>query len=169
MYIDGHYIPNSPGGYMSTLDIERVEVLRGPQGTLFGKNTTGGAINIISTKPGPDFSSSLTARLGEFGQQDVRGMVNFPISDNVFARVSAASEQSDGYYYNRNLGIDADWIDHTSLMGALRFTPGEHWTIDTSFNYARFRDGEKGGQCAPGPAPWSMGRGRRYGDDRKHQ
>ena len=165
MYIDGHYIPNLVGGYMSTLDIDRVEVLRGPQGTLFGKNTTGGAINIISTKPAPEFSSSLTARVGEFGQQHLRGMVNFPISDNVFARVSAASEQSDGYYYNRNLDIDADWTDQTSVTGALRFTPGDHWTIDTSFSYAENRDGQKGGQCAPGPQPWSMGRGTRYGDD----
>jgi len=164
MYIDGHYIPGRVGGYMSTLDIERVEVLRGPQGTVFGKNTTGGAINIISTKPAPEFASSLTARLGEFGQQDIRGMVNFAISDNVFARVSAASEQSDGYYYNRNLNIDADWRDHTALTGALRFTPGDHWTIDTSLSYAENRDGEKGGQCAPGSEPWSMGRGRRYGD-----
>ena len=165
MYIDGHYIPNSAGGFMSTLDIDRVEVLRGPQGTLFGKNTTGGAINIISTKPAPEFASSLTARLGEFGQEDLRGMVNFPISENVFARVSAASEKSDGYYYNRNLNFDSDWIDHTTLTGALRFTPGDRWTIDTSFNFAEYRDGEKGAQCAPGSRPWSMGRGTRYGDD----
>ncbi len=51
MYLDGHYIPNSLGGYMSTMDIERIELLRGPQGTLFGKNVTGGAVNIITTKP----------------------------------------------------------------------------------------------------------------------
>jgi len=167
MYIDGHYIPNMVGGYMSTLDIDRVEVLRGPQGTLFGKNTTGGAINIISTKPAPELASSLTARIGEFGQQHLRGMVNFPISDNVFARLSAASEQSDGYYYNRNLDMHADWIDQTSVMGALRFTPGDHWTIDTSFSYAEYRDGAKGGQCAPGPAPWGFrgGGGVLYGDD----
>ncbi len=106
MYIDGHYIPNSLGGYMSTMDIERVELLRGPQGTLFGKNVTGGAVNIITTKPGPEFESSLTLRAAEDGQQDLRGMINFPISDNVFARIGVASESYDGYYFNRNLGID---------------------------------------------------------------
>ena len=90
---------------MSTLNIERVEVLRGPQGTLWGKNTTGGAINIISAKPGPDFASDLTLRMGEFGQRDVRGMVNFPVSDDVFARLSAAHEQSDGQYYNRTRNV----------------------------------------------------------------
>jgi len=154
MYIDGHYIPNSVGGFMSTLDIERVEVLRGPQGTLFGKNTTGGAVNIISTKPGPEFESSVTARLGEFGQQDLRGMANFPIGENVFARISAASEQLDGYYYNRNLQLDSNWIDHSAVRGALRFSPGEHWTIDTSLSMSEYRDGESGGQCAPGAQPW---------------
>ena len=165
MYIDGHYIPNSVGGYMSTLDIDRVEVLRGPQGTLFGKNTTGGAINIISTKPAPEFAASLRARVGEFGEQHIRGMVNFPISENVFARVSAANEQADGYYYNRHLNIDADGRDHTALTAALRVIPGDHWTIDASLSYSENRDGEKGGQCAPGPAPWPGGRATRYGDD----
>ncbi len=63
MYIDGHYIPNSIGGYMSTLDIERIELLRGPQGTLFGKNVTGGAVNIISAKPSQDFDSSVLVRV----------------------------------------------------------------------------------------------------------
>ncbi|TDJ41181.1 MAG: TonB-dependent receptor, partial [Gammaproteobacteria bacterium] len=57
MYVDGHYLAGSLGAFMSTLDVERVEILRGPQGTLFGKNTTGGAISIISAKPGPDFDS----------------------------------------------------------------------------------------------------------------
>lgn len=165
MYIDGHYIPNSVGGYMSTLDIERVEVLRGPQGTLYGKNTTGGAINIISTKPAPDFESSLRVRAGEFGRQDLRGMINFPLSDDVFARLSAASEQSDGYYYNRYLDIDADAADHKAITGALRLTPGDHWTIDTSLSYAENRDREKGGQCTPGPEPYARGRGVQYGDD----
>ena len=58
MYVDGHYIPTSLGGYMSTVDIERIELLRGPQGTLFGKNVTGGLVNIISVKPQPEFDSS---------------------------------------------------------------------------------------------------------------
>ncbi len=70
MYIDGHYIPNSIGGYMSTLDIERIELLRGPQGTLFGKNVTGGAVNIISAKPSQDFDSSVLVRATDDGQLD---------------------------------------------------------------------------------------------------
>jgi iron complex outermembrane receptor protein len=161
MYIDGHYIPNSQGGFLSTLDIERVEVLRGPQGTLFGKNVTGGAVNIISAKPGPDFDSSLTLRAAEHGQQDLRGMINFPISDTVFARISLATEQLDGYYYNRNLDIDTNGKDMSAITGAIRFTPG-NWTIDASANLHERRDDNVGVQCNDfdGSSPqWGGGTG----------
>ena len=79
---------------MSTLDMERVEVLRGPQGTLFGKNTTGGAINVISAKPGPDFESSITLRAADYGQQDLRAMINAPINDTISTRFSYANENT---------------------------------------------------------------------------
>lgn len=164
MYIDGHYIPNSLSGYMSTVDIERVELLRGPQGTLFGKNVTGGAVNIITAKPGPEFDSSLTLRAAEDGQQDLRGMINFPISDNVFARVGLASEQFDGYYFNRNLGIDTGGTDMQSFTGALRFTPGDNWTFDVSAGKIKRRDDNNGVQCNPfdGSAPaWGTREGTR--------
>jgi iron complex outermembrane receptor protein len=154
MYIDGHYIPNSLGGYMSTMDIERVEVLRGPQGTLFGKNVTGGAVNIISAKPQPDFDSSVTLRAAEDGDNDVRGMVNFPISENVFARVGVAVEQFDGYYYNKHLDTMTGGEDMTSFNGALRWTPS-NWTIDVNAFLIEREDDNKGGQCniGDGQAP----------------
>jgi iron complex outermembrane recepter protein len=147
MYIDGHYVPTSLGGYMSTVDIERIELLRGPQGTLFGKNVTGGLVNIISTKPQPEFDSSVLVRLAEDGQQDVRGMVNVPFSDSVYGRFSAASEQFDGYYYNQNLNKDVGGRDTTSFRAALRFEPNVNWTIDASGAISRTRDDNLGGQC----------------------
>jgi iron complex outermembrane receptor protein len=161
MYIDGHYIPNSLGGYMSTMDIERVEVLRGPQGTLFGKNVTGGAVNIISAKPGPDFDSSVTLRAAEDGDNDFRGMVNFPISENVFARVGISKEVFDGYYENRHLGVTTGGEDHTSFNAALRWQPG-NWTIDVNAFLIEMRDDNKGGQCnvGDGNSPqWGGGTG----------
>ena len=84
-YIDGHYLSGSLGAFMSTVDVERVEVLRGPQGTLFGKNTTGGAVSLISAKPGPDFDSYVTLRAADFGETGVRAMVNTAITENVFS------------------------------------------------------------------------------------
>jgi len=139
-------------------------VLRGPQGTLFGKNTTGGAVNIIAAKPVPEFASSLTLRAGEYGQRDVRGMLNFPVSDNVFIRVTAAKEQDDGYYYNRNLDISNDGGDLEAVKAALRLTPGDHWTIDTTFSVARQRDDNLGAQCSSGDGEAAWGGSRWYGD-----
>lgn len=164
MYIDGHYIPNSLGGYMSTMDIERVELLRGPQGTLFGKNVTGGAVNIISAKPGPDFDSSLTLRAAEDGDNDFRGMVNFPISENVFARVGVAKEVFDGYYENRHLGISTGGEDHSTINAAIRFTPGQ-WTIDLNTFLIRYRDDNAGIQCNPGPTDPNAASGYQYTED----
>ena len=93
MYIDGIYIPGSTGGYMSTLDIERVEILRGPQGTLFGKNVTGGAVSIITAKPSAEFDANVTLRIADHGQQDIRGMINVPFSDNFYGRFSLSNER----------------------------------------------------------------------------
>jgi len=147
MYIDGHYIPTSIGGYMSTIDIERIELLRGPQGTLFGKNVTGGLVNIISTKPQPEFDSSVLLRVADDGQQDIRGMLNIPFSDTVYGRFSAASEQFDGYYYNQNLNKDTGGKDTKSFRGAIRFQPNVNWTTDFSASISRKRDDNLGGQC----------------------
>jgi len=165
IYIDGHYIPHSIGAFMSTLDIERVEVLRGPQGTLFGKNTTGGAVNFISARPQPEFESSLTLRAGEFGQRDIRGMLNFEVAEGVSARIAVAKERDDGYYYNRNLDIWTGGGDLQAATGTLRFTPNEHWTIDTTLSLARQRDDNFGGQCATGDGNIpAWGGARWYGD-----
>ena len=100
MYVDGHYMSGSLGAFMSTVDIERVEVLRGPQGTLFGKNTTGGALSLVTAKPGPDFESYVTLRAASFGETGVRAMINTPISDNLFFRGNYATESTDGFYTN---------------------------------------------------------------------
>jgi len=155
MYIDGHYIPNSLGGYMNTMDIERVELLRGPQGTLFGKNVTGGAVNIVTAKPGPDFDASFTLRAAEDGQADLRGMVNVPLGDTVFARIAASSQSYDGHYYNHNLKEQVGALDRTSYNAALRFQPNDNWTVDLSINKDQRRDDNMPIQCDPkdGSAP----------------
>ena len=150
MYMDGHYLAGSMANFMSTMDVERVEVLRGPQGTLFGKNVTGGAVNIVSVKPQDTFESSIILRAGDYGQQDVRGMVNIPISDNVFGRFSIADEQHDGYWTNRIKGTSVDWNDQQSFRGALRFTPGQ-WTIDATYLHTEQQGGQVGMRCNARP------------------
>ena len=163
MYLDGHYIPSSLGGYMSTVDIERVELLRGPQGTLFGKNVIGGLVNIVSTKPQDTFDSSVTVRAAEDGELGIRGMVNIPFTDNFYGRFSASREEFDGYYRNRYLGIDSGGTENTSGRAAFRYEPNEDWTFDASAAITRKRDDNAGGQCLGDPngdAPlWGGGAG----------
>ncbi len=164
MYVDGHYIPSSLGGYSSTLDIERVEVLRGPQGTLFGKNVMGGAVNIISAKPSEEFDANIRLRAGEDGEQNVRGMVNIPITDQLYARISASSEEFDGYYYNQNLDIDSGFTDTKAIRAAFRYEASDQLMFDAAFTSVKKRDDNLGGQCigqgALGDAPqWGGGTG----------
>ncbi len=97
-YVDGVYFARSMGGVMDLLDLERIEVLRGPQGTLYGKNTIGGAINLISMAPSDTFGGKGEITLGRFNRMDFRGSVNIPlIEDKLFTRISFSSRNRDGY------------------------------------------------------------------------
>ena len=147
VYIDGHIQVGNLGAFNSTVDVERIEVLRGPQGTLFGRNVTGGAVNIITAKPGPDFDSELTLRAGNYGRADVRGMVNTPITDNLYARFNVGYESYDGYWYNRFLNEDTAGEETQNFGAALRWEPTDNWTIDTRINLMYDRDDDRGNSC----------------------
>ncbi len=98
VYIDDVLLSGQFGNELDLLDLDRVEVLRGPQGTLFGKNSIGGAILLSSRKPQGDDSGSLAVTLGDFSRREVRGFFDIPlIQDALSLRVSAASKQRDGY------------------------------------------------------------------------
>jgi iron complex outermembrane recepter protein len=99
-YVDGVYMSRSLGGVLDVLDIERLEVLRGPQGTLFGRNTIGGAISIVGAKPTDELSGSSELQLGSFNRLYLRGTVNLPISDALKVRFTASSKQRDGYVHS---------------------------------------------------------------------
>ncbi len=96
-YVDNVFMPRSTGPVMRVLDVDRIEVLRGPQGTLFGRNSTGGAIRVFSKQPGPDPDAYLKVTAGNMGHTDVSGMVNVPLSDRLFLRAQGASLHEDGY------------------------------------------------------------------------
>jgi iron complex outermembrane receptor protein len=97
LYVDDTYIARSDGALLDVVDVERVEVLRGPQGTLFGRNSTGGAVRYITRKPSNEFETELHLAAGDFDRLDVRGLINIPITDNLAARITAASLQRDGH------------------------------------------------------------------------
>lgn len=113
-YQDNFYLSRPAGGSAVFYDINRVEVLRGPQGTLYGRNATGGVVNVIANEPEMrDFAGEIGATYGSRDLFEMRGWLNVPIGDNAAARVSAVYSQEDGYVENlsgKNLyGSDGDF------------------------------------------------------------
>ena len=96
-YLDGVYLGRTTGSLLDLADVERVEVLRGPQGILFGKNTIGGAIQVITKKPGPEREGFGEITYGRYNRLDTRFSFNTPLSDNLFARFSGLSRSNDGF------------------------------------------------------------------------
>ena len=121
-FVDGVYEP-SLGFNVGYLDVERVEVLRGPQGDLFRRNTEGGAVSIVTRLPGADFRGRLDAGAGEFGTYEMGASMSGPVADDVFAGVALRYESSDGFLRNTTLGQDADNTQKISGRVTLRATP----------------------------------------------
>jgi iron complex outermembrane receptor protein len=137
LYVDGAYNSQGHGSMFNLFDIERVEVLRGPQGTLYGRNTTGGAINIITRKPGPEFGYKASALVGSYGQLDVKGTLNVPlIGESLLGRFSFARTQHQPFYENKFPGgDDYDDNDAKGFRAALRWLTTEDLTVDYTFDW----------------------------------
>lgn len=131
-YVD-EIILNPTGGLrqndLALFDLERIEVLRGPQGTLFGRNTIGGAVNHVTRKPGDDFSARVTAGLERYDTYSVEGHINLPITDRVILQASILDRDTDGFITDttsgRNLGSGG-----TGGRLALRLLPIDGLTVD---------------------------------------
>ncbi|MBU6379634.1 MAG: TonB-dependent receptor, partial [Gammaproteobacteria bacterium] len=121
-HIDGVYTGRANMGLTQFLDIDRVEILRGPQGTLYGRNATGGAINIISRAPTDEFEGYVSGVFGSFDRVDVRGALSGPLSETVSARVAVRRLKDDGYTEDLDpRGSNRiDDNDLTAVRGSLR-------------------------------------------------
>jgi iron complex outermembrane receptor protein len=98
IYVDGIYSPRAQGASALMYDMERVEVLRGPQGTLFGRNATVGAVSLVTAKPKFDkVSASVEAVGGSYNRYGIRGMINIPVTDNFALRAAFITDRHDGY------------------------------------------------------------------------
>jgi iron complex outermembrane recepter protein len=141
VYVDGVFQARAFGPQFELFDLERLEVLRGPQGTLFGKNTMGGAVNIITRKPGPDETANFSLTAGSYDRLDVAGSANAVlIDDRLFARISGVSKQRDGYTRNDfNHGQKVGDEDTIAGRAAFRALPTDSLTLDLVMDYSRQR------------------------------
>jgi len=138
LYVDGVYLARSVGGLVDLLDVERIEILRGPQGTLFGRNTIGGAISITTAKPDDELAGEASLLFGTDNHVVTRTMVNVPISDSFFIRGTTSYEMQDGYV-ERVDGNDTGDSNRLSGRLAARWEPLPDLTIDLAFDGTRER------------------------------
>ena len=117
VYVDEVAFPFPIQTQGQVFDIARVEVLRGPQGTLYGRNTTGGAINFISNRPTPDLQAGLDAEYGAYGYGKVEGYVSGPVADGLRLRLAGITEQGGGYEHDRDTGEGLGNLDRYALRG----------------------------------------------------
>ncbi len=144
--INGHTLSPSAFSDIGFLDAERIEILSGPQGTLYGRNVTGGLINLITARPTGDTTGYAKMDYGTLGQTRISTAVNMPITDNVAARIAYGSYSQDGTIKNLNLGTDIDDRDATSFRisldydmdasNTIQFTHEEHDFEDSRLNWA---------------------------------
>nr|WP_314437212.1 TonB-dependent receptor [uncultured Brevundimonas sp.] len=118
-YVDGVYQPFQAANFLNFVDLERIEVLKGPQGTLFGRNAAGGAINIVTLNPSFDFGGRLGASYASFGDKQLSAYVEGPITDNLAFNISADYRDSDGFRRDIYLNEDLGYMESRSLRGKL--------------------------------------------------
>lgn len=135
LYIDDVYMGQSVGGTMELRDIGGVQVLRGPQGTLFGRNTIGGAVLLSTVSPGDEQGGTLRVGAGEDSLIEVFAAVDLPVSDTLKTRFSVGTKRQDGYVTRINDGTDLGDTNNTTFMGKLHFEPSDTFRARVHFDY----------------------------------
>lgn len=137
LFIDDQYF-GGPGDFeIDLFDVERIEVLRGPQGTLFGRNTTGGSINVITKKPTEENEGKLEITYGNYNLVQIKGLVNGRISDNLFGLITFASTSRDGTSFNSFTGNYVDNVNKSSIRGKLLWIPADDLEVTLSASFSK--------------------------------
>ena len=144
VFIDDVYVGRSAGATSDLYDLERIEVLRGPQGTLYGRNVTGGAISIVTKRPSNEFEAKLGVTVGNYGLTVLRGLVDGPIGDNLAGNLSFSKRDRDGYAYSNRSGQELDDADNFSLRGKLLWDISDNTELLLGFDYST---DDNNGQC----------------------
>jgi len=141
---DGVFYSRSAAALASFYDLSRIEVLRGPQGTLYGRNATGGSVNLISAAPTPTLSGYVGVTGGNYATADSEGAVSGPISDGVLGRLSFQTRYHDGYGTNLVTGKDVDSKNSQAVRGQLQLNPSDRLTALFKVDYYRSNDTSNG-------------------------
>jgi len=151
IYIDEVYVGRPDGALLDIYDIQSVQVLRGPQGTLFGKNTTGGALVFTTNRPTDEFEASLGGRVGNYGRADGNFMANLPLTDTLWTRLAGSTVNSDGYIKNVYDGKKYMNEDRQNVIWQTRYEPQETLTLDLNLNWAQTEQRMRPQKCVPVP------------------
>lgn len=140
VYVDDVYIPRQIGSMSEFNDLERIEVLRGPQGTLYGRNSSAGALRIITRDPGDTFRLKGEVGLGNFGAVDIRALVEGPLAgDTLTGSLSYIHHKRDGVTDDPTLGHDVNRINLDAYRGKLRWRPNDRLDVQLTVNALRDR------------------------------
>ena len=141
MYVDGMYMGKIIGIAFDSPDLARAEVLKGPQGSLYGRNAVAGAINLISAKPNPDeYFGKIEAGFGSFGQRELQGYVNIPLDDSSAIRLSAYHSENDGWVENKGLGENFASSDKVGYRFSYLNEVNDSLTVNFSADYGEMEN-----------------------------
>jgi iron complex outermembrane receptor protein len=137
IYLDDVYMSRIQGGLFKLYDIERIEVLRGPQGTLYGKNTPGGAIRLITRTPGDEFEAQAGLLVGNYGRIQARARLSTPVTDNFALGFSVLYDERDGFVTDPATGREYNDEDTTVFRMKGNWEASENFSVDFSFDYTK--------------------------------
>ncbi len=151
IYIDDVYVSRPDGALLDINDIQSIQVLRGPQGTLFGKNTTGGALVFTTNRPVDEVEGSVGVRVGNYDRLDGEFVFNLPLTDILATRISGVAINRDGHIKNRFDGDDYMDEDRQSVIWQTRLSPSDSLALNLNLNYAKTEQLARPQKCLPVP------------------
>ncbi|MEO1657725.1 MAG: TonB-dependent receptor [Pseudomonadota bacterium] len=160
IYVDDVFVGDASGFNQLLLDVERIEIIRGPQSTLFGRDSLSGAINTITRKPGDEFEASVLARYGNYNYRQLGGAISGPLTDKISGKVTGGWRAQESFNEVEGLGDDFDTIDEYALAGQLKVDVTE--TFELLFNVDYLNNSQVTGlsdvsRDFPGPSFFAIG------------